>query len=78
MPVCKSLRQRKKCALACRQPLSDHLQRVVLGTAKLNGLDPAAWLKNTLEKLPTCRNSDIDDLLLFRATKPARLRVRRW
>jgi transposase len=38
----------------------------LLGTAKLNGLDPYAWLKNTLEKLPTCRNSDIDDLLPFR------------
>jgi IS66 C-terminal element len=25
----------------------------LLGTAKLNGLDPAAWLKDTLEKLPT-------------------------
>ncbi|MES3041514.1 MAG: IS66 family transposase [Pseudomonadota bacterium] len=42
----------------------------LLGTAKLNGLDPAAWLRNTLEKLPTCRNSDIDDLLPFRRVKP--------
>ena len=25
----------------------------LLGTAKLNGLDPAAWLKDTLDKLPT-------------------------
>lgn len=38
----------------------------LLGTAKLNGLDPYAWLKSTLEKLPTCLNSDIDDLLPFR------------
>lgn len=38
----------------------------LLGTAKLNGLDPYAWLKATLEKLPTCRNCDIDDLLPFR------------
>ena len=43
----------------------------LLGTAKLNGIDPAAWLKSTLEKLPTCRNSDIDDLLPFRRVKPA-------
>jgi len=43
----------------------------LLGTARLNGLDPAAWLKNTLEKLPTCRNSDIDDLLPFLRIKPA-------
>lgn len=43
----------------------------LLGTARLNGLDPAVWLKGTLEKLPTCRNSDIDDLLPFRRVKPA-------
>ena len=35
----------------------------LLGTAKLNGLDPTAWLKSTLDKLPTCRDIDIDDLL---------------
>lgn len=35
----------------------------LLGTAKLNGLDPAAWLKETLEKLPTWPNSRIDELL---------------
>jgi transposase len=35
----------------------------LLATAFLNGLDPAAWLRDTLEKLPTCRNSDIDSLL---------------
>ena len=40
----------------------------LLGTAKLNGLDPYAWLKATLEKLPTCRNCDIDDLLPLRRT----------
>lgn len=37
----------------------------LLGTAKLNGLDPAAWLKETLEKLPTWPNSKIDELLPF-------------
>ena len=38
----------------------------LLGTAKLNGLEPYAWLKNTLEKLPTWPNSRIDELLPLR------------
>ena len=38
----------------------------LLYTAKLNGLDPAAWLRETLEKLPTCPNSRIDSLLPLR------------
>jgi transposase len=38
----------------------------LFATANLNGLDPSAWLKMVLEKLPTCRNCDIDDLLPFR------------
>jgi hypothetical protein len=41
----------------------------LLATAELNGLDPAAWLRDTLEKLPTCLNRDIDSLLpLVRAS----------
>ncbi len=39
----------------------------LLATAALNGLDPAAWLRNTLEKLPTCLNSNIDSLLPLHA-----------
>lgn len=35
----------------------------LLATAKINGLEPAAWLKSTLEKLPACPNSRIDELL---------------
>ena len=35
----------------------------LFATAKLNGIEPAAWLKNTLEKLPTWPNSRIDELL---------------
>jgi hypothetical protein len=31
-----------------------------------NGLDPAACLHETLEKLPACLNSQIDSLLPFR------------
>jgi hypothetical protein len=38
----------------------------LLATAKLNGLEPAAWLRETLEKLPTCLNSQIDSLLPLR------------
>jgi len=38
----------------------------LLYTAKLNRLDPAAWLRETLEKLPTCPNSRIDSLLPLR------------
>jgi transposase len=39
--------------------------QTLLGTAKLNDLDPSAWLKDTLEKLPTWPNSRIDELLPF-------------
>ena len=38
----------------------------LLATAKLNGLDPNAWLKETLAKLPSCSNSNIDSLLPFK------------
>ena len=37
----------------------------LIGTAKLNGLDPHEWLKDTLEKLPAWPNSRIDELLPF-------------
>jgi transposase len=37
----------------------------LLGTAKLNGLNPEAWLRDTLEKLPTWPNRRIDELLPF-------------
>lgn len=39
--------------------------QTLLGTAKLNGLNPAQWLTETLEKLPTWPNSRIDELLPF-------------
>ena len=41
----------------------------LLATAKLNGLNPAAWLRDTLEKLPTWPNSRIDELLPIRPTR---------
>ncbi len=37
--------------------------QTLLGTAQLNGLDPAAWLKDALTKLPAWPNSRIDELL---------------
>jgi transposase len=37
--------------------------QTLFGTAKLNGLNPEAWLKDTLEKLPTWPNRRIDELL---------------
>jgi len=39
----------------------------LLATAKLNGMEPAAWLKDTLEKLPTWPYSRIDELLPIRS-----------
>ncbi len=33
------------------------------GTAKLNGLDPATWRKEALDKQPSWSNSRIDELL---------------
>ena len=41
----------------------------LLGTARLNGLDPLAWLKETLEKLPSWPNSRIDELLPLRSSE---------
>ena len=37
--------------------------QLLLGTAKLNGLDPLQWLASALERLPTCPHSQIDSLL---------------
>jgi len=37
--------------------------QTLFATAKLNGLEPSAWLKDTLEKLPTWPNSRLDELL---------------
>ena len=40
----------------------------LLATAKLNGIEPLAWLTDTLTKLPTCPNSQIDSLLPLNKT----------
>lgn len=37
--------------------------QTLLGTAKLNGLNPAQWLAGTLEKIPAWPNNRIDELL---------------
>ncbi len=42
----------------------------LLATAKLNGLEPYAWLKDVLEKLPTWPYSRIDELLPLRKETP--------
>ncbi len=39
------------------------LEFTLFGTAQLNNFDPAAWLKDTLTKLPAWPNSRIDELL---------------
>jgi hypothetical protein len=41
--------------------------QTLLGTAKLNGLDPAAWLRDTLEKLlsPICLNRKFNRLRMW-------------
>ncbi len=39
----------------------------LLATARLNGIEPYAWLKDTLEKLPAWPNSRIDELLPLRS-----------
>lgn len=38
----------------------------LIATAKANGLEPMQWLKETLEKLPSLKNKDIDELLPFK------------
>jgi transposase len=43
----------------------------LLGTARLNGLEPAQWLKDALEKLPTWPNARLDELLPLRAEIPS-------
>lgn len=35
-----------------------------LGTCKQNGVEPFAWLKDVLERIPKCKKSQLDNLLL--------------
>jgi hypothetical protein len=45
----------------------------LIGTAKLNGIDPYAWLKNTLECIPVWPNHRIDELLPIRGWEPRQI-----
>jgi transposase len=45
----------------------------LIGTAKLNGIDPQAWLKNTLECIPVWPNHRIDDLLPIYGWEPRQI-----
>ncbi len=40
----------------------------LFATAKLNGIEPAAWLKDTLEKLPVWSMKQIDELLPLKSS----------
>lgn len=42
----------------------------LIGTARLNGIDPAIWLRDTLEKLPTWPYRRIDELLPLKGWAP--------
>ena len=39
----------------------------LIETAKLNGVDPQAWLTNTLARIPDHKINQIDDLLRWNA-----------
>ena len=47
--------------------------QTLIGTARLNSIEPYAWLRDTLERLPTWLNSRIDELLPLPGWKPASL-----
>jgi transposase len=38
----------------------------LIETAKLNGLDPQAWLADTLARIPDYKITKVDDLLLWK------------
>lgn len=47
--------------------------QTLIGTAKLNGIDPYAWLKNTLECIPVWPHHRIDDLLPIQGWEPRQI-----
>jgi hypothetical protein len=47
--------------------------QTLLATAKLNGFDPASWLRNTLALLPACLNNNLDSLLPLQPKTPPSL-----
>jgi transposase len=63
--LCKALHNKKNWLFAGSERAGRRAAAIqtLLGTARLNGLDPAVWLKDTLAKLPVWPNSRIDELL---------------
>ena len=63
--LCKALHNKKNWLFAGSERAGQRAAAIqtLLGTAKLNGLNPEEWLKDTLEKLPTWPNRRIDELL---------------
>ena len=47
----------------------------LIGTAKLNGVDPAAWMRETLQELPLWPNKRIDELLPIDGWSRQRLKL---
>jgi hypothetical protein len=41
----------------------------LIETAKLNGIDPQAWLADTLARIPDCKITRVDDLLPWKTTQ---------
>ena len=67
--LCKALHKRKNWLFAGSERAA--AIQSLFATAKLNGIEPAAWLKDTLEKLPIWPNSRIDELLPLRENAQA-------
>ena len=44
----------------------------LLATAKANGLDPARWLKDTLDRFPATKHKDLHTLLPLHPGSPVR------
>ena len=45
----------------------------LIQTAKINGVDPQAYLRDVLERLPTAKLSDLDDLLPHNWSTPIKV-----
>jgi transposase len=46
---------------------ADHLRQVIIKTTKLKGVNPQAWLADTLARIADHKISRIDDLLPWNA-----------
>ena len=64
----------RRAWLFCGSELAGRRAAIVMSlvqSAKLNGHDPWAYLRDLLERLPTHANSRIEELLPHRWQKPA-------